>query len=489
MNIFREEDITLLDNEIESIKDKIESITLQKFNPTLKEMKAVMKIVLDFVKRKKRKIYGGFAMNELIKHKNPKDAFYKEDGKPADIDFYSPDPIRDMHELCNDIFEAGYTKVQGKEAMHPETYKIFVNRQDYVDISYIPYNVYKTTPFIEVNGLYLTHPSFIKIDYFRMFSDPMTSYWRIEKSYKRFNLLDQNFPSEKIDKPLKKKEASKEIKDVLMELFKVMQDDLDIIYVGDLYYNYLVDEVKPKNKNIKKVSMTNFDVILKDYKVQGNNIFKKMREKYGDKISITEYYPFFQFRDYRFEMYYGDHVILKAQGHNKKCIPFRMVNPKLFDIGEAPKKDIFIALGSFDRNILDIMVNKQYYKTNKDKDMMYYYKTMFSHVLEMRDEYFKKHNKNILDNTLFQQFLIECIGEVVTLDQERQEIIEKRKKKRQPFFYTYEPSNKVTDGSNVGYKFFNSSGNVISNPRNLRLGETIPLSDSDDDSTDDEFIN
>ena len=67
MNIFREEDITLLDNEIESIKDKIESITLEKFDPTLKEMKAVMKIVLDFVKRKKRKIYGGFAMNELIK--------------------------------------------------------------------------------------------------------------------------------------------------------------------------------------------------------------------------------------------------------------------------------------------------------------------------------------------------------------------------------------------------------------------------------------
>ena len=34
MNIFRETDITLLDNEIENIKDKIESITLQKFDPT-----------------------------------------------------------------------------------------------------------------------------------------------------------------------------------------------------------------------------------------------------------------------------------------------------------------------------------------------------------------------------------------------------------------------------------------------------------------------
>jgi hypothetical protein len=78
-----------------------------------------------------------------------------------------------------------------------------------------------------------------------------------------------------------------------------------------------------------------------------------------------------------------------------------MVTPKLFDIGEAPNKDIFIALGSFDRNILDIMINNQYYKTNKDNELSYYYKTMFSHILEMRNDYFKIHNKNILDNTLF----------------------------------------------------------------------------------------
>ena len=40
--------------------------------------------------------------NKTIVKKNPKDAFYKEDELP-DIDFYSPDPLRDVVDLSNKL--------------------------------------------------------------------------------------------------------------------------------------------------------------------------------------------------------------------------------------------------------------------------------------------------------------------------------------------------------------------------------------------------
>ena len=37
-----------------------------------------------------------------------------------------------------------------KEAIHKATYKLYVNHQAYCDISYVPMNIYKKIPYINI---------------------------------------------------------------------------------------------------------------------------------------------------------------------------------------------------------------------------------------------------------------------------------------------------------------------------------------------------
>jgi hypothetical protein len=166
---------------------------LNEIDPKIDEVTAINEIIKSFIIEKKRKIYGGFALNLLLTAKDKSLALYDAFDNP-DIDFYSPEPLNDLKELCDRIYDAGFKQVIGQEAQHKETYSIYVNYQLYCDISYMPNNIYKKTRFINTNGFTLIHPWFAMIDYFRMFTDPMVSYWRLEKHYERYMLLQKTYP-------------------------------------------------------------------------------------------------------------------------------------------------------------------------------------------------------------------------------------------------------------------------------------------------------
>ena len=141
MQLYNENDVKLIEEKIDAITDEIERKKQDIFEPKKKEILEVNKIVLDYIKENKRKIYGGYAQNKLIVSKNSKDAFYDEDDLP-DIDFYSPEPIKDLINLCNLIYAKGHKPVEGREATHKETYSIFMNYTNVCDISYVPKNIY-----------------------------------------------------------------------------------------------------------------------------------------------------------------------------------------------------------------------------------------------------------------------------------------------------------------------------------------------------------
>jgi hypothetical protein len=70
--------------------------------PSINTYNDIKKITLEWLKKKKRIMYGGFAWNLLIEDKDPKLGFYRSYETP-DMDFYSNDPINDIKELC-DLF-------------------------------------------------------------------------------------------------------------------------------------------------------------------------------------------------------------------------------------------------------------------------------------------------------------------------------------------------------------------------------------------------
>ncbi|AYV78950.1 MAG: hypothetical protein Edafosvirus58_1, partial [Edafosvirus sp.] len=117
--------------------------------------------------------------------------------------------------------------------------------------------------------------------------------------------------------------------------------------------------------------------------------------------------------------------------------------------------------------------------------LMNMYFAFCSHLIEMRNYYLEKNKKTIFDNTLFQEFVIDCIGKTMMPAHERQLLIEERKKKNKPYTFRYEPSDKNKDISASNYVFANSSGNAINNPKNLKLSadkkDTIGTLESYDD--------
>ena len=123
--MYREEDIEKIKLSIDDIIDAATFTYKNTYEPTIQEAKEAYDIIIKFIKDKKRIIYGGYAQNILIVNKNINDGFYKEFETP-DVEYYSPDPLTDLIELC-DIFKNKHFKyVQGTEGLHEGTYKIFI---------------------------------------------------------------------------------------------------------------------------------------------------------------------------------------------------------------------------------------------------------------------------------------------------------------------------------------------------------------------------
>ena len=117
--MYTQKDIDAIKEEMPKIKDEIQKIKLNKFDPTLKEINYVNSLVHEFIRNKKRIVYGGFAQNLLIKINNPDDQFYSELDTP-DIEFYSPKPIEDLMELCDFLHNQGFRYAQSKNLCPPE---------------------------------------------------------------------------------------------------------------------------------------------------------------------------------------------------------------------------------------------------------------------------------------------------------------------------------------------------------------------------------
>lgn len=471
MEYYSKQDIEYMVTRIDEIESNSKLKAFEVLEPTIKERKEVQEIILNYIIKNKRKIYGGFAMNELIKNKNYNDRFYKTILDGGDIEFYSPTPIEDVYNLCNQLHEAGYKYVQGKEAFHKSTYTISANFENYADISYVPKKIYNRIPFVNLNNMILTHPHFIAIDYFRMFTDPMTSYWRFCKSFKRFGILQKYFPFTKYDKELEFNELpgnytiTNKFKDII-EQFAV--DNNSCIMYGFYCYNYFLMKSKLKTSYIKMMKIPYYQMISTNFKTDCIAILDKL--KTIDTIDVQEHYPYFQFTGHKAVFKHNNSIILEIYHNNHMCIPYQKVDYYKFD-STPTKQNEMINIGTFDYNFLRGLISISWYHVEDQKKLNLFYKIYISHLLEMRKNYLDIHDANVMDADVFSEFSLQCIGD--TTETRRKYLLTlTNKKKNHKFQFIYKPSekNKKND-EDVNYKFPNCSGNIVNNPHNLRLNE------------------
>ena len=489
MSLYNEKDINLLAQNWNEIMKEVEEQKYLMIEPSKEEMLSVHQIICDFVKQHKRKIYGGFGLNLLIKEKSPNDMIYKS-GSISDIDFYSPYPIIDLIKLCNLLHSKGFKAIIGREAQHQETYNITVNYLTYCDISYVPKNIYDKMPFKEINGFTVIHPHFMWIDYLRMFTDPLISYWRMNddlKSFKRFFLLQKYFQFPKNNYPIEIEDSTNELDAILLEIYKFIVDNKSVMTIGFYAYNYFLNEsglLKTSQTKLKIVKIPYFEIISTNYREDCLQLLYDLKQIpliNPSKLTHQEFYPFFQFTDHSVEIYYDGDLVAKIYNHNKKCIPYIDV-PAINFFSEIKNTNVnsFVRLATFPTtlsfSIISIM--KARTKNNEDDKNLYY--AMTSHLIEMRKFYFIRNKKTMLDNSVFKEFTAKCMGDTIPPDRQRKLLIESRKKKNKKWTFSYEPSEGVKEPEST-YLFANTSGNKIINVKNLKLSLTKPEDDIEGD--------
>jgi hypothetical protein len=418
MSLYDKDDIQLLSKNIDEINEKIERKQLEMYEPNNDERKKITEIILTFTKENRRKIYGGYALNNMVVDKSKTEGFYKDYQTP-DIDFYSPSPLEDLVNLCNIIHKAGFKRVLGKEARHSDTYSIIVNFQLYCDITYVPRNVYNKMPFKEINGIHYIHPFFMAIDYLRMITDPLASYWRIEKGLKRMVLLQKHYPLPVINKPIQNIDSNPDLDKAVNLVTSFLINRKTCIAIGFYAYNYFVEKSGTTNKNIKPINIPYHEFISTNYKHDFDEIIELLKKNFEpSRVSHKEYFPFFQFTGFSVEILIDNEVIAVIYSHNNKCLPFQFVEPLEFKKSKEIKPSGKITLGSFSLAVLFAQIMTIKYRVNNDRVLTEVYMTIVSHLISVRGEYFKKNNKNIFDSTIFRDFIVECIGDGIHPDRE-----------------------------------------------------------------------
>jgi hypothetical protein len=185
-------------------------------------VKAIIKILENFLIKKKLICYGGTAINNIL----PKFAqFYNHEFEVPDYDFYSPNALKDAKELADIYHKAGYLEVEAKAGVHFGTYKVFVDFIPIADITFLEVRLFKeiAKESISVAGIRYAPPNFLRMNMYLELSRPAGDVSRWEKVLKRLTLLNKYHPL--------KPEVQCETVDFQRQMETHMEDSEKIYYV------------------------------------------------------------------------------------------------------------------------------------------------------------------------------------------------------------------------------------------------------------------
>jgi len=284
---FEECELAILRNAV----DESEKIQGEKIANS-ETIKAVIKILENFLTRKKLICYGGTAINNIL----PKFAqFYDHDVEVPDYDFYSPNALKDAKELADIYYKEGYLEVEAKAGVHYGTYKVFVNFIPIADITQLETVLFKqiSKDTITVSGIQYAPPNFLRMNMYLELSRPAGDVSRWEKVLKRLTLLNKYYPlnskivCETIDF---QRQMETHMEDSEKIYFCVRDSFIDqgVVFFGgyatSLYSNYMS---KQQRRIVDKIP--DFDV-LSDEPAKCAMIVKERLQREGFKhVKIIKY--------------------------------------------------------------------------------------------------------------------------------------------------------------------------------------------------------
>ena len=385
--IYSEQFYSELDKKIEKVENENKDLPFLPKEEYIKQQK----IIEDFLKKNKLKIYGGIALDKFMPTNDK--IYANKEGKLVDYDAYSPTPLKHAVELGNILFTAGFKFVTVKEGINTGVYKIFNYFQEAVDLVFMPQRIYDIIPSETINGMEYVSPKHLKIDLLVALTNPKQGIFRWQKDFERLAKLEKYFPTEK---PKKFCQSSR-YKYTQLPLENKIKEYIfsrnDFILFGDYaYYSYmessgLKDFFSPDIKYLE-IGMQNPATLFEDLKKITNG-----------KIKIKRYHQFMKHIPTRFIVTDADkdtHILLIIYELTEKCIPYILhKNMKIMTYHGLVLYYNFMIYLSARYGI-------------KDRQQI---AECCLYDLERAKNYFFNHSKkNEFDDTIFKCFILPCLG-------------------------------------------------------------------------------
>ena len=417
--------------------DKAEEIQGRK-SANSSEVKRIIGIVENFLRKKSLICYGGTAINNIL----PKqDQFYNTDIEIPDYDFYSSNALNDAKELVDIYIKDGSQEVEAKSGQHHGTFKVYVNFIPVADITFVPKELFVAIKkeAIKVGGIFYAPPNLLRMGMYLELSRPAGDVSRWEKVLKRLTLLNKHYPltgkqCATID--FQRQMADEEQANKIYDNVQHTLIDQGVVFFGgyalSMYSHYM-----PKNLQHKLQKIPDFDVLSEEPMLTAQIVKERLGDMDVKNVKIIKRPGVGEIIAPHYEIRVGNDTIAFIY-QPLACHSYNIVKEGGYDVKVATIDTMLSFWLAF------LYSNRPYY----DKDR----------ILCMSNYLFEVQEKNRLaQKGLLKRFSINCMGHQETVEEMRAEKAEKytelKGKKDDPeyeeWFLRYRPlDTKNEDDSN-----------------------------------------
>jgi len=397
-NLFQEKELEILRKAVDKAEERIAKKMVD--SPDIKN---IISIVEEFLKKKRLICYGGTAINNILPEQ---DKFYNKNLEIPDYDFFSPNAMDDAKELADIYYKTGYDEVEAKAGIHAGTFKVFVNYIPVADITFLATKIFKILlkESIKINSIYYCPPNYLRMSMYLELSRPGGDVSRWEKILKRLILLNKNYPLKGITCDtqdfMRNFEGRKDNRNEIYETVKSSFIDQGLIFFGG-YASTLYGKYMPKNQRKQLDTIPDFDLLSED-PLTSITITKERLESIGIKnVKIKSHDSIGEIIPKHYELIVGTDTIAFIYEPNA-CHSYNTIyiNNRIIKVGTIDTMLSFY--------LAFLYSNKPYYDKNR--------------LLCMGEYLFKVQAKNRLQQKgLLRRFSINCYGKQKILEDIRNE--------------------------------------------------------------------
>jgi len=253
------------------------------------DVKKIISIVENFIRRKKLICYGGTAINNIL----PKqDQFYNTDIEIPDYDFFSSNALNDSKELCDEYVKEGFLEVEGKSGQHQGTFKVFVNFIPVADVTFLHKDIFAALKkdAIRVAGILYSPPNYLRMSMYLELSRPAGDVTRWEKVLKRLVLLNKHYPLKSrhcddydFQRGMENKTDEEKVYEVVRDTFI----NQGVVFFGG-YALSLYSRYMPKHLQKQLERNPDFDVLSEDPKKTAEILRERLQDEGFKHIKIIK---------------------------------------------------------------------------------------------------------------------------------------------------------------------------------------------------------